>query len=167
MPRVHHVKSARKADKSNNIKVGDEYYWWAFRLGRSSRKVKSKTPPKRSQLTMSEYYGTLYALQENTNFHSAGSSSELESMRDDLVGELESLRDEQEEKRSNMPEGLQDSNSGELLQERYDELDGVIDELNGVDIPDGVNDDDDKKSEEKDDNLSNAADELDGILNGI
>lgn len=31
MPRVTHVKKARKAIPGTDIKVGDSYYWWKFR----------------------------------------------------------------------------------------------------------------------------------------
>jgi flagellar biosynthesis chaperone FliJ len=128
MPRVHHVKSARIAH--GDIKVGEPYYWWKFRYG---GKRTSRTYPKASQLTQSEYLQTIYGIQER---ETPASYDELESTRDEIKDELEQLRDEQEEKRSNMPEGLQEGDTGNLLQERYDALDGAINDLENVEIPD-------------------------------
>ena len=62
MPRVHHVKRARKAVKSAGIKVGDSYYWWKFRYG---GKHTSKTPPRQSQLTNSDKLSRAYAASES------------------------------------------------------------------------------------------------------
>jgi hypothetical protein len=58
---------------------------------------------------------------------------DLSSERDDIVSEINSLADEQEEKRNNMPEQLQDSGSGETLQNRYDSLQEWASNLEGVD----------------------------------
>lgn len=141
MPKVHTVKKARKAYKAYGIKKGDTYYWWKFRYG---GKVMSKTYPKRSQLTRSDYLATLYDLEDSIAEWSAESPEGLAAMRDELVSDLETLRDEQEEKRDNMPEQLQDSGSGELLQERYDALDGAISELESIDLDDYEEPEEDK-----------------------
>jgi len=59
MPKVHHVKKARK----NNpvCKAGESYYWWKFRYG---GKHYNLTPPKASQLTQSPYLSVIYSCQE-------------------------------------------------------------------------------------------------------
>lgn len=180
MPRVHQVKAARKDYPEIGVKKGESYYWWKIKLQRGGLLKKSKTPPKRSQLTMSEFYGTLYDIQDETHFEAAGDFADLTSMRDDIVSQLEELRDAQQEKLDNMPEGLQQGSTGEMLQERYDALDSAIDELNGVDIPDdedwadlddgegGEGDEEDKaEREDKDAKLKEVAQELDDALQGI
>ncbi len=52
MARAHFVKKARKDNPAAGIKAGDSYYWWKFRRG---GKHYSKTAPRPSQLTQSEY----------------------------------------------------------------------------------------------------------------
>ena len=156
MPRVHTVKAARKDYKDWGIKKGETYYWWKFRFG---GKVMSKTYPKQSQLTRSEYYSTLYDLQDEIAATEATSAEDLQSVRDDIIQRLEELRDEQEEKKSNMPDSLQESPTAELLQERYDNLDNAISEFGGVDLDyDGEDDDEEALQEwirEKIDEMSN------------
>jgi hypothetical protein len=62
MPRVHHVKKARKDNPV--AKVGESYYWWKnFR----SPKRFSKTFPKRSQLTGSDKLSRLYGAAEDVS----------------------------------------------------------------------------------------------------
>lgn len=51
---------------------------------------------------------------------------------EEIAEELEELKDSQQESLDNMPENLQYGSTGEMLQERIDELDGVIDELNEI-----------------------------------
>lgn len=171
MPKVHHIQHARKDYPAIGVKKGEPYYRWSIKLQRGGLVRMSKTPPKPSQLTVSEFYSTLYALQEQTEFSKAQDFSELQSMRDEVVGELEQLRDEQQGKLDNMPEGLQQGSTGELLQERYDVLEQAVDELNGIDIPEveETEDDDEDAGEEegKADQLKTLAAELDGILQAI
>lgn len=61
MPRVHHVMKARKAQPHAGIEAGDEYYWWKFRYG--GKRV-SKTYPRRSALTQSQYYAAQYDAED-------------------------------------------------------------------------------------------------------
>lgn len=138
MPRVH-TQKANKNYPDQGIKKGDTYYWWQFRHG---GKIKSKTYPKPSQLTQSAFWGTVYSIQESNE--QVPAFDDIESAIDDIKGELEALRDEQQEKLDNMPEGLQQGATGELLQERYDTLDGVISDLEGIDLEFEEPDDEDK-----------------------
>lgn len=170
MPKVHHIQHARKDYPAIGVKKGEPYYRWSIKLQRGGLVRMSKTPPKPSQLTVSEFYSTLYALQEQNEFNKAQDFSELQSMRDEVVGELEQLRDEQQGKLDNMPEGLQQGSTGELLQERYDALDQAVDELNSVDIPETEEPeegDEDHDDEDHEDELQKVAAELDGILQEI
>lgn len=63
-----------------------------------------------------------------------GSSSD---MVDDTVSELESLRDELEERLDNIPEPLQEGNSACILQERIEQLESVVADLENLEIPEG------------------------------
>ena len=133
MPRVTFVKSARKANPV--AEVGQSYYWWKFRFG---GKRYSTTYPKPSQLTQSAYFGGIYNLIEDADSFGieAGEDDEVEAFKDDIVSQLQEIADECESSRENMPEGLQDSPTGELLQERYDACENAISEIENVEVPD-------------------------------
>lgn len=132
------------------VAKGESYYWWQFKNG---GKNISKTRPKDSELTQSPYLAAIYDFTDELNDVRGNVSDvdDLQSFRDDIVSRLEELRDEQEEKKSNMPEGLQEGPTGELLQERYDSLDSAIDEINSVDLDDyDEPDEDDLRDDLKD-----------------
>lgn len=148
MAKVTKVHKAQKDYPQYGIKKGDSYYWWKFRFG---GKHFSKTYPKRSQLTQSEFLSTVYDIEDELQSISSGDFSEAGEIKDFVAGiidRLESLRDEQEGKRDNMPEQLQESATGELLQGRYENLDEMIDELNNIDLDDFDEDDGDADFEQ-------------------
>lgn len=141
MPRVHIVKKAQKDYPAQGIQKGETYYWWVFRnrFGKGS-KVMSKTYPKPSQLTRSEFLSQMYELQERLGDFTAPEDpsefyDELTAFRDSLVEDIRALGEEQAEKLSNMPEGLQQGDTGQLLQERADAMDGWAGDLENVGIP--------------------------------
>jgi chromosome segregation ATPase len=149
MPRVHFVKKARKDYPQAGIMKGDSYYWWEFRYGGTRM---SKTPPKPSQLTQSDFLQRIYGINERIEALETDIDN-IESERDEIVSELEEIRDECEEKRSNMPDHLQDVGSGEILQNRYDAVDDMINELQNIDLdfeelPDEPNREDFESEEE-------------------
>ena len=79
MPRVHHVKKARKDNSA--VKAGQPYYWWKFRYGGVR---KSASYPRQSQLCQGK----------NSMFYAAIEA--LEDVCKDVEGEgvLEDIRDE-------------------------------------------------------------------------
>lgn len=131
MTHANFVKKARKNYPKEGIKKGESYWWWKFRFG---GKYKSKTQPKASQLTQSDFLSTLYSVQESIEEFEADDGDEIASFIEDQKLELEQLRDTCQENHDNMPDQLQDSETGELLQNRVDGLEGVIDELDCIDI---------------------------------
>ena len=126
MARANFVKKARKDNPA--CKKGESYYWWKFRFG---SKNYSKTKPRQSQLTQSDFLSQIYGICETIEDMTIESNFENEI--DEIKSELETLQSECEEKRDNMPEQLQDTGSGELLQERYDSIDEMMSELDGID----------------------------------
>lgn len=120
-------------DKSDTILIskGEPYYWWQFKNG---PKHFSKTPPKQSQLTQSNYLSQLYSIQESMDDPGAETAEDLQAFVEDVKDQLESLKEETEGSLENMPESLQSSPTGELLQERIDALDNAINELEGIDL---------------------------------
>ena len=139
MPRVTHVKHARKDYPQYDIKQGDEYYWWKFRFG---SKHKSKTTPARSQLTQSEFLSTIYDLEDRLGALSAEGSTreDVQSDVDSIKDELEALASQCEDNRSNMPESLQDSESGQLLETRAEAVQNMISALESIDLEDNLED---------------------------
>jgi hypothetical protein len=133
MAKVHEVKSARKANKAAGIKVGDSYYWWAFRFG--GKRV-SKTYPRRSQLTQSEFYSAVYDLEDrigDMKIEDYATAEDLKSDLEDIASEIRQLGEEQDDKFNNMPEGLQQGDVGQLLEERRDACESWADELEAID----------------------------------
>lgn len=142
MPRVHHVK-ARKDHPDFGIVKGDMCYWWKFNFG---PKLYSKTPPKPSQLTRSEFLGTMSDIEDEVSALTADDS--LESSVTDIASRLRDLATEQEDKRCNMPEGLQDGETGTMLQDRADKCNEIADELEAITFGDREEEGDEKQSEE-------------------
>lgn len=128
MPRVTHVKAARKDNPV--AKKGESYFWWKFRYG---GKRYSLTRPRQSQLTQSAYFGTLYAALENIEDWTGESYEDFESLVEEVRGELENLSEETQSSLDNMPDSLQYSPTGELLQERVDALDTAASDVEYVD----------------------------------
>lgn len=129
MAKVHFVKAARKDNPV--AKKGESYYWWKPMVGgRGGAKRFSKERPKPSQLTQSEFLSRLYEEQESLD-----AATDAEGMK--AVAEaIRELGEEQQGKYDNMPEGLQQGETGQLLEERAqgcqswaDEIDTAADEL--------------------------------------
>jgi hypothetical protein len=148
MPKVHHIK-ARKDYPDEGIKKGEMYYKWSIKTGPVSGFTrKSKTAPKPSQLTQSEFWGTVYSLQETDQ----PAFENLDDERENIKSELEQLRDDCDDKFNNMPEGLQQGDTGQLLETRRDSVESAISDLESVDIPDeeSVKSESDDEMEEAD-----------------
>lgn len=129
MARVYEVKKARKAFPEADIKAGDKYYWWKFNFSRTIHR--SLTYPKRSQLTQSSFLAQLWDIQDGFTFDRNDPEGCVGALRDDL----ENLKSECEGNLENMPEGLRESSdSGQTLQERIDQLDEWINNLDGINI---------------------------------
>ena len=152
MPRVNFVKKARKDNPV--CKKGESYYWWKFRFG---SKNYSLTHPKQSQLTQSEFLSQVYDIDDRLG--SIDETSNFESDIQDIISELEILREECEEKRENMPEQLQDVGSGEILQNRVDGIEDMISDLESIDI----DIDSDLKDEEENERREEIAEEIKNV----
>lgn len=141
MPKVHFVKKARKPNRLitqadiDRANAGEEgaasYYWWQFAY---SPKSMSKTYPKSSQLTRSEYLGQAYEIEEEIGDYSCDTMEELQGFVEEKIGQILTLGEEQQEKLYNMPDQLQDSDSGQLLQSRADACESICSELESIDF---------------------------------
>jgi hypothetical protein len=143
MPKV--TKTVARIDSPKacpRAKAGQPYYWWRtwMKGARSGVTRCSLSYPRPSQLTQSEFYSAVYALQEAIeDFSIDGSDSGASAdLQDAIVGwadEAHGIADEQREKRENMPYSLQDGDVGQLLEARADECEAWADAMRDVVIP--------------------------------
>lgn len=133
MPRVHHVKHARKTYRGTGIKKGQPYYWWKFRRG---PKVRSTAEPKPSQLTQSPFWSSLLSAQEalEEGLETASLMSDLKDTLDSYHEALDSLLEETQQSLENVQEYFQGGDVVDTLQERVDGLEQVISEVTNVDV---------------------------------
>jgi hypothetical protein len=123
MARAHYVKSARKDNPV--AKKGEPYWWWKPMVGgRGGAKRYSKTQPTRSQLTQSEFLSGLYDIED-------GSMADAQTPEDfrDVAQALRDLGQEQQDKYDNMPDGLQQGNTGQMIEERAQNCESWADEI--------------------------------------
>lgn len=136
MPRVHHVKKARKDNPV--AKKGEPYYWWKFRFGGKHYSTKR---PKQSQLTQSSFLSQAYELNERIEDLQPDNIDDLRFEVEDIAEQFRALGDECDENLQNMPDHLQDSSeAGNLLQERVDGCSELADELENIDMDVGEED---------------------------
>jgi DnaJ-class molecular chaperone len=129
MARATFVKAARKDYPAHGIKAGESYWWWKFRYG---GKYFSKSAPTRSQLTQSSFYSQLYDIQDRVA--ALVGDENLPDEVESIASDLRDLASECEDNRSNMPDQLQDSDTGQLLEERAQALNDAADALEGIDF---------------------------------
>lgn len=126
MARVHHRK-ARKDYPAQGIAKGDMYYYVKIKTGpRTSREMRSKTPFKRSALTQSDYLSQLYDWEDGK-----AEISDMESAQQ-FADDIRALGEEQDEKFNNMPEGLQQGDSGQMLEARRDACEQAASEIEEI-----------------------------------
>lgn len=136
MPKVIHVKKARKAIPDIGVEVGESYYHWSRMVGGRGVKFKSKTKPTRQQLTGSAFLSQLYDLEDQFDAILAAGYDDAKGYAEDvevLVGEIRSLQDETQDSFDNMPQGLQDGDTGQLLDERVNALEAWAEQMESLD----------------------------------
>lgn len=132
MGRVRIINKSRKETKcmkcGNIIPVGSKYYRGELNFSRDI--IRCETCKLESwEVTTSDYQ-----LRVGTIVYQWRASYDLSITGvEEIVSELEDIRDDLQDRLDNMPEGLQQGETGQLLQDRIDNLDSVIDELNSID----------------------------------
>lgn len=152
------TKSGSRLDKSKPCnendeifcKKGDTYYTWQMFRSRPSY---SLIRPKRQQLTRSAFKCAIYDMEDCVSDFSSECPEDFTELVQNIIEQAETLRDEQEESKQNMPDNLQESPVAEMLQERYDGLDNYINELES--LKDNFDEDADDAIEDAIDELSN------------
>jgi len=149
MPKLHYVKSAQK--DNSVVKKGQPYWWAKFKTGPyTSLKKMWATRPRPSQMTMSVYWGPVYAVQEHFEDSTIGDLDDMQPLIDDLVQQVQEILDETQEKFDNMPEGLQQGDTGQTLEERIGNLEQVVSDLESINIPEDSDYDVDTDGEKED-----------------
>lgn len=139
MARANFVKKAQKARPDYGIKKGDSYWWWKLHI--RSPKQYSKTQPRRSQLTASSFLSSLWEIEDAlADLSEKMTKDEIKSEVESAIDEIRDLGSEQSDNLSNMPEGLQQGSTGELLQGRADSCEEMANELEGIDFDQKVED---------------------------
>jgi chromosome segregation ATPase len=146
------------------VKAGDSYYWWKFHFG---GKHFSKTHPRPSQLTQSEYLSSAYALLQEQIEDMEIKDDNLEDVADELrsvADEVRTLGQEQEDKIGNMPDSLQDGETAQMMRGRAEACEEVAGELESAadEIEDLIDPDVDV-----DDPAAAGADQAQSIIDGI
>lgn len=142
MPRVHHVKKARKDNPA--CMRGESYYWWKFRNG---GKHFSLTYPKQSQLTQSIYLSIIYDcadqwsdLDEPSNIEAdqwdrtyiVNWLGEVANSMESIEEQLRELVDQYEESASNMEEYFSGAERVDQLRDCGMECDSTCDEITTI-----------------------------------
>lgn len=140
MPRVNHVKNARKDQGScgkcgKPLNVGDPYRWWKFRYGgKHKRCMAPECSPKAADLTQSPFLSTLYTAQEVLN--DAGSEAVPEDAAAMLRDGAEQLREAAEirtEAADNMEDGFgHETEPSSMLREEGESVEYWADEIEGI-----------------------------------
>lgn len=138
MPRVKYQK-ARKDYPDAGISKGDMYYYTKMKTGpRSSRVMRSLKPFKPSQLTNSPFKSSWLGMVEAWD----ESAKDAEAMRE-AAETMASIASDAQESFDNMPEGLQQGDTGQMLENRASEaesragdLQQLADELDDLEEPD-------------------------------
>lgn len=128
MARVHHVLSARKDNPV--AKAGEPYYWWKNKNG---PKRFSATYPRYSQTCTgrkSDFWAAVEKLEDGID--EAACSDDLEAAVDEAKSDMEAIRDEYQGSLDNMPEGLQQGDTGQSIQGAVEEIEGFISELESL-----------------------------------
>lgn len=142
MPRVHHVKKARKDNPA--VKAGEPYYWWKSPY---SPKRYSKTYPKTSQLVTSDKLARFAEANESIEdeFPLMG-IADLENMVDileDAAQDVREVGEEYQEGADNQREYFPDSEQADESEEKAYACEAVADniEMAKDEIQQLVNDD--------------------------
>ena len=131
-------RTAAKDYPDHGITKGDQYWFAQIKTGpRSSKIIRSLSRIPESQMTTSPFKSGWYAMQE------AWDASDKDG--EAICAAAEAIRELGEEARGsfdNMPEGLQQGDTGQMLEARADNcesfadsLDSLVDEWDALDEP--------------------------------
>jgi uncharacterized protein YukE len=124
-------RKARKDYPEAGIQKGDDYFFAQIKTGpRSSRIIRSKTRIPQSKMTSSAFLSTLYGIEES--FETIVHDNTAPDALKDLAQQLRDLGEETQSSFDNMPDGLQQGDTGQMLEERISNCEQWADEIEQV-----------------------------------
>lgn len=130
-------RKARKDYPREGIKAGDTYWYVKLKMQRGGRVMRSLTPFKPSQLTQSAFKSAWLSAQEEWE----ASDKDADAIRA-AAEAISEAGQEAQNSFDNMPEGLQQGDTGQTLENRAStaediagQLESLADELEGLDEP--------------------------------
>ena len=160
MARVEHRK-ARKDYPDQGISKGDQYYYARLKTGpRSSHVIRSLQPIPQSQLTGSHFLSTWYGTAESLvgEFGHEDVSDAAETLRN--------LGSDAQDSFENMPEGLQQGDTGILLEDRATRCEAAAEDLEELSesMREAAEDDEFDSDEKREEALQTLRDRVDEVL---
>lgn len=124
-----HTKKAAKDYPEAGIKKGDTYYTWAFFRQRA---IKSKTYPKRSQLTQDEGKATAYDAFDSFSVTAEMSAEDVAAAIRDVANSLNDAANSFQEKFDNILEGLQEGEVAQNIDANREACESAASELESL-----------------------------------
>ena len=104
------------------------YYNWDLKTGpRSSVTFRQLSPPFPEQLTTSAYLQEWYPI----NRELAAFEGNLDDLNE-IIDRIRTLEEAQQEKFDNLPDSLQEAETGQLLEERMEECGELVEECKSI-----------------------------------
>lgn len=132
MAKVQIINKSRKEFKcckcGNIIPKGSKYYRGEINFGPTIIRC-SDCGLQSWEVTTSDYQLSVGAIVYKWDENYSADQSGIE----EIVSELETIKEDLEGRLENMPEALQDADTGMLLQNRIEGLENAIDDLNDID----------------------------------
>lgn len=132
MGKIEYIKKARKERKCSKcgkvIEVGQPYKKGVINF-HPDIVVCSECPLKSYEVTTSEYCKNIGAIVEDWS----DSYGVNDSTAEEISGELDNMREECEDALENVPDNLKEAPTAELLQNRIDQLEEAISNLDDID----------------------------------
>ena len=125
MPKVHHVKKARKDNPV--VKKGESYYWWKFAY---SPKRYSKTYPRASQLTQSDKLSRYSEAQETGgDIDTQEHVLDIVIVLEEVAGSVREIGEEYHESADNIREYFAESETADECEEKCYMCEGTADSI--------------------------------------
>lgn len=120
-----HERVARKDYPAQGIKKGQTYYTWKTRVtvGKTYQSQVHRSATRPTSTTQSAFLSALAELQA-----SFSGVEDADGLRQ-LASDVRDLGQEEQDKYDNMPEGLQQGETGQMLEERASNCDTWADEI--------------------------------------
>lgn len=170
LERVKSARSERTCEKCKaTIAKGEPYTWFKVGFRSKHKRVRCSRPqcqPKESELISSPFLSQAARIREDLQeaidafSQNGGSPEDLKSAVEDAAGSFRELGEEAQGSFDNMPEGLQQGETGQMLEQRAQRCEEIADELEGVDFDSAEHDFDSLRSDLEEGKVKEVGDAL-------